>query len=105
MKQSVADADVVFVPAHPVTSGSKQDVGFETRELDSGGQAAIAFTSLSLLVEALGQSQPWLAMPLGRLREVIGSQGVSQVAVDPTVTSEAWRWTEEGIRELEGSEG
>ena len=91
----MADADVVFVPAHPVTSGGRKDVGFETRQLDSGGQAAIAFTSLSRLVDALGKAQPWLAMPLGRLRQLMASNGLGEVAVDPAVPSGAWRWAPE----------
>jgi hypothetical protein len=96
--QSVGDTHVVYVPAHPITSGGRQDVGFEIRELEGGEKAAVAFTSLPRLVEALGNSQPWLAMPMARLRDLMGSRGVAQVAVDPTVPAKAWRWNPDDVR-------
>lgn len=99
-ERSAADAEVVYVPAHPITAGARKDVAFETRQLESGGQAAIAFTSLSRLVDTLGNSQPWVAMPMGRLRELMGSNGIGQVAVDPVVPTDAWRWQQKGIRDM-----
>ena len=92
-EQSVADTKVVYVPARPLTAGGRKDVAFELRQLPTGEQAAIAFTTLRRLVDALGKAQPWLAMPLGRLREVVGSSGIARVAVDPVVPAGAWRWT------------
>jgi hypothetical protein len=92
-QSSVVDASVVFVPARPLTANGRKDVAFEIRQLESGEQAAIAFTSMARLVNALGNAQPWLAMPLGRLRELVGSRGIVQVAVDPVVPAKAWRWT------------
>jgi hypothetical protein len=96
--QQVGDRDILYVPAHPITTGGRKDVGFELRQLESGEKAAIAFTSLPRLVEALGNSQPWLAMPMARLRDLMGSRGVAQVAVDPTVPSGAWRWNADDVR-------
>lgn len=98
--QSVGDTHVVYVPAHPITSRGRKDVGFEIRELESGEKAAIAFTSLPRLVEALGNSQPWLAMPMTRLLDLMGSQGVAQVAVDPTVPAKAWRWKPDDVNRM-----
>jgi hypothetical protein len=103
--QPVPDSVVVYVPAHPITSGHRKDVAFETRRLASGEPAAMAFTSLSRLVESLGKAQPWLAMPMGRLRALMGTSGVGKVALDPTVPAEAWRWRQEDVAEiLEGQE-
>jgi hypothetical protein len=95
--QTSGDTRVVYVPAHPITSGGRKDVGFEIRELETGEKAAIAFTSLPRLVEALGNSQPWLAMSMVRLLDVMGSRGVARVAVDPTVPPKAWRWKPEDV--------
>jgi type III secretion system (T3SS) SseB-like protein len=103
-KESVADSDVVYVPAHPITAGNRKDVGFETRQLASGEQAALAFTSLPRLVESLGESQPWLAMPMGHLRSLMATNGVGKVALDPTVPAEAWRWGPEDLSEAIGDE-
>jgi hypothetical protein len=96
--QPVGDQHVVYVPAHPITTGGRKDVGFELRPLESGEKAAIAFTSLPRLVQALGNSQPWVAMRMGRLRELMGTRGVAQLALDPTVPSGAWRWKPDDVR-------
>jgi hypothetical protein len=98
--QSVGDTHVVYVPAHPITSRGRKDVGFEIRELETGEKAAVAFTSLPRLVEALGKSQPWLAMPMARLRDLMGSRGVAQVAVDPIVPAKAWRWKPDDVHRM-----
>jgi hypothetical protein len=56
------------------------------------------FSSVRRLVLALGQAQPWVALPLLRVRELAAAGGVSTVVVDPEVASGAWRW---GYRDLE----
>ena len=98
--QSVGDTHVVYVPAHPITARGRRDVGFEIRELESGEKAAVAFTSLPGLIEALGNSQPWLAMPMARLRDLMGSRGVAQVVLDPTVPARAWRWKPDDVQRM-----
>jgi hypothetical protein len=91
------DAEVVYVPAHPIEAGGRKDIAFETRGIGSGTQVALAYSSIARLVESLGHAQPWLAMPLGRLRQVMRSSGVTQVVVDPIVPAEAWRWAPEAL--------
>ena len=91
------DAEIVYVPAHPVDAGRGKDVAFETRRTDGGAQVAVAFSSVARLVESLGDAQPWLAMPLGRLRQVMGSSGVAEVAIDPAVPAGAWRWMPDAL--------
>lgn len=65
------------------------------------GQLVIpAFSGIERLVAALGRNQPWVAVPLDRLRALMGSSGVSQVALDPDVEPGAWRWREGDIETL-----
>lgn len=98
--EAVSDTDLVFVAAHPRVKDGQKDVAFEVRLLESGRAAGIAFTSTRLLVQALGQSQPWVAMPLGRFRELMGAAGVGEVAVNPRVPKDAVLWQPEDIDEL-----
>jgi hypothetical protein len=99
-EQTVSDTDLVFVAAHPRVKDGRKDVAFEVRMLESGRPAGIAFTSIRFLVEALGQSQPWVAMPLGRFRQLIGAAGVGEVAVNPSVPEDAVLWRAEDVDEL-----
>jgi hypothetical protein len=99
-KSAVADTDLVFVAAHPRVKDGRKDVVFEARTLESGKAAGIAFTSIQRLVDALGQAQPWVAMPLGRFRELMGAAGVEDVALDPKVPQDAMRWQHQDVDEF-----
>lgn len=98
--EAVSDTDVVFVPAHPRVKDGRKDVVFEVRVLESGEAAGVAFTSTKHLVEALGPAQPWVAMPLKRLRELMGAAGVGDVVVNPSVPQDAVRWQPADIQEF-----
>ncbi|MEU9478758.1 SAV_915 family protein [Streptomyces sp. NPDC048191] len=91
----------VCVPAHPRsvagtgTDGRPARVPFIVLELfqhPAHGTVAFAFTSPARLVEALGESQPWVAASLGPLAEGVREQGVT-VLLDPRVTpgEPSWR--------------
>lgn len=97
---SVSDTDVVFVPAHPRVKDAASDVVFEVRVLEDGRAAGIAFTSTRELVEALGEAQPWVAIPLGRFRTLMGSAGVAEVVINPRVPQDALRWKPDDIQEF-----
>jgi hypothetical protein len=104
-EEPTSDGTVVFVAAfpiaaHPRAGEGKQEVAFETCELKSGEHAAMAFTSTKKLAEALGQWQPWIALQLGLVRQVVGASGLSQVAVDPVLPAGARRWSEADILRL-----
>lgn len=79
---------LIVVPAHP---GAGDQLIFEARrQLD--GLVLPVFSSVSLLVAALGQSQPWAVLPLAQVIEAAAAARVSRVVQDPAVSDDAWRW-------------
>ncbi len=89
---------IVIAPAHPAPRDGHPDLVFELREGADAMAVLPVFSSVRRLVLALGQAQPWVALPLLRVRELAAAGGVSTVVVDPEVASGAWRW---GYRDLE----
>ena len=79
---------LVVVPAHP---GAGDELLFEARR-QPGGLVLPVFSSVGLLVEALGHSQPWAVLPAGQVADAAATAGVSRVVLDPEVNSDAWRW-------------
>ncbi len=84
--------EIVYVPAHPDPRAGHDGVRFETRLGAAGAPVGVAFTSLDKLVETLGGAQPWIAVPLSRLRLIFGAAGVAQIALDPVPGAELPRW-------------
>jgi hypothetical protein len=99
-----ADDVVVFVPARPYAHGWTKDVMFETRPLPDGRRLGIAFTSVETLATTLGVYQPWVALPVKDLRELLGTRGVRLIIFDPPVPDESWRWTHERLDAFAGVE-
>jgi hypothetical protein len=51
---------------------------------DGGEQlVALAFTSVSLLVEAMGEEQPWVVVPAGEVEGALKGSGARALLVDP----------------------
>lgn len=53
---------------------------------DEGGRqrlVALAFTSVPLLVEAMGEEQPWVVLPARDVDEALTGSGAEGVLVDP----------------------
>ena len=73
---------LVIAPARPATRGDQQDILFEARPDTSGQMVGIAFTSIERLVHAMGDSQPWVCLPIGKLKEFHEQSGIRRVAVD-----------------------
>ncbi|HEY4019762.1 MAG TPA: SAV_915 family protein [Pseudonocardiaceae bacterium] len=73
------------MPAYPNTEGGRQDIAFELRSSATGDVVAVAFSSLTKLVESLGHYQPWVAVSLERFRTLIGAIGAQEVIVDPQI--------------------
>ncbi|MGW7005463.1 SAV_915 family protein [Streptomyces sp. NPDC054933] len=96
--QLPADFDPVCVPAHPVQSGGRWGVNLELRRLQPDVTAAVVYTSPDALADALGEHQPWIAMPMIGLRNLVVALGVHRILVDPKVEPEVPRWTEGNIR-------
>lgn len=53
---------------------------------DDGGAeqlAALAFTSVPLLVEAMGDQQPWVIIPTDDVEKALRGSGATAVLIDP----------------------
>lgn len=79
---------MVAVPAHP---GAGHQLMLETRRLPEGLVLPM-FSSVALLVEALGQYQPWAIVPLAKVAELASTLGIDQLLLDPEVSDDTWRW-------------
>lgn len=96
--------EYVVVPAHPAPGGGLDGIVFETRETP-GGQAVLpVFSSVRHLVGTLGHAQPWVAMPLIKVRELAGAGGLREVVLDPTAEPGAWTWKLGDLETLEQEE-
>ena len=85
--------EIVIAPARrDVRPGRNGDVIFEVRELPGGGRVMPVFTTARRLVAALGPHQPWVALPLRNMQQIMGSAGVYSVVLDPRAHSGAWQW-------------
>ncbi len=102
----VADLpDIVIAPAHPATGGAGPDIIFELRDGGDSARVLPVFSTVQGLVQALGGAQPWVALPLHRLRELAERGGVHLVVLDPEVEPGAWRWQAGDLERFEGSTG
>jgi hypothetical protein len=97
-------ATIVIAPAHPALEDGERDIVFELRE--SAGDVTVlpVFTSVPRLVDALGHAQPWVALPLHKLRQLAAASGVRTVVLDPDVQPGAWRWGYDDLDQLPGSD-
>jgi hypothetical protein len=93
---------VVIAPARrDVRPGHGGDVVFEVRELPGRGRVMPAFSTAARLAAALGPNQPWVALPLANLQEIMGGAGVYTVVLDPQPEPGGWYWQESDLRALE----
>ncbi|MBH1933314.1 SseB family protein [Streptomyces sp. AV19] len=78
---------IVLAPARPRPADGWQrtedGVEFETWHTVRGTVCSLAFTSSERLTACLGPDQPWVALPVGALRHLLGEAGVSDIVVDP----------------------
>jgi hypothetical protein len=96
--------EIVVAPARrDVRPGRSGDVIFEVRELPGGRRVMPVFSTAARLVAALGPYQPWVALPLRNIREIMGGTGVYSVVLDPQAPPDAWRWQASDLRTLEGT--
>jgi hypothetical protein len=91
----------VYVPTRPSdavgNSGTRQ-VEFELRLLPDGTNALPVFTELDLLVEQLGEYQPWEKTAVLHLLVQVSAAGIP-VVVNPTVRADTDQWTAARIDE------
>jgi len=94
--------EIVVAPARrDVRPGRNGDVIFEVRQLPDGRRVMPVFRSVRRLVAALGQYQPWVALPLRSVQEIMGGAGVYCVVLDPQAHAGDWRWQADDLRALE----
>jgi hypothetical protein len=86
---------VVIAPAHPM---GRDGFELEARPTADGGSVLPVFSSIELLVERLGRFQPWVALPIARVRELAGAAGVGRVVLDPRMASDLREWSEGDVR-------
>jgi hypothetical protein len=94
---------IVIAPAHP--AHERTEIVFEVRPGDEGTDVLPVFSSVRRLVAAFGPAQPWLALPLHKVRELAAAGGVRQVVLDPVVPAGAWRWQYSDLETLERDPG
>jgi hypothetical protein len=79
---------LLAVPAHP---GAGDQLVLEARRQPDGLVLPV-FSSVPLLVAALGHAQPWAVLPLAQVIAASAAARVSRVIQDPVVSGDAWRW-------------
>jgi len=79
---------LVVVPAHP---GAGDQLIFEARRQPDGLVLPV-FSSVRVLVAALGHSQPWAVLPLAKVMDAASAAQVDRVVLDAEVSGDAWRW-------------
>jgi hypothetical protein len=95
--------EFVIAPAHP--DNRSTEIVFEVRQAANGMDVLPVFSSVRHLVHTLGPSQPWVAMPLIKVRELAAAGGIQQVVLDPEAQRGAWRWQYSDLETLEQSLG
>lgn len=93
MEAQNPDPRMVAVPAHP---GAGKQLMLETRRLPEGLVLPM-FTSVGLLIEALGQYQPWAIVSLPKVAEMASALGIDQLLLDPEVSDDTWRWEPDDV--------
>ncbi|WP_079172963.1 SAV_915 family protein [Streptomyces monashensis] len=91
----------VLVPAHPryaADPGRRPEIGFELLQGADGNPVAVAFTSPAKLVAALGDAQPWVAVPVGWFARAMHDNGLGPVRVDPQLPPGVRVWSAEDVR-------
>lgn len=83
------EKQLVAVPARP--GPGEDEMILEARQQPQGVILPV-FSSVRVLVATLGTSQPWAVMPLSKVGDLAAAAGVDQIAFDPEVSDDAWRW-------------
>jgi len=93
---------VVFVPARVEVFDGRKQPAAEVRQRPDGTRELPVFSSLGRLVQTLGRHQPWVALPLETVREMLGGGEVDRLALDPAGAPGTWRWTGEDFETSRG---
>ncbi|MFF7977634.1 SAV_915 family protein [Streptomyces sp. NPDC007901] len=74
--EGTVDVMLLRVEAEPGKPGKQGEPGGERR-------VAIAFSTVVGLVEAMGEEQPWVAIPTAELETALRGSGAQAVLLDP----------------------
>ncbi|WP_406566946.1 SseB family protein [Actinoallomurus rhizosphaericola] len=96
LTEGVAWVYVPTVPSKPSEGAGPREVQFELRALADGAAALPVFTDQQMLVEQLGEWQPWEKIPVLELLIQI-SEAQARVVVNPVVEEDADRWTADRV--------
>ena len=92
----IAAETPLYVPAHPQHSADaaeQDEIVFELLAGPDDDPVPVAFSSLDLLVERLGQYQPWAAVRAEAFLSLMDRLGSAPVHLDPPTDPGARRWT------------
>lgn len=78
------DDDVAYVPSMRLRSDDVEAT-LELRRTIDGALGVLAYSSLELLVAGCGPAQPWVAVPTGRVAELVGLAGAEVVVWDAEI--------------------
>jgi hypothetical protein len=90
---------MVFIPTEPMPAGARQ-AKVQLRRMQDGRLAALAYTSLDLLVAGCGPHQGWMAAPAKQLTALQPLAGFDVIALDIELPDD-WRVDLAGHTEIE----
>lgn len=92
----------VFVPAHPrhpADPSRRPEIGFELLGRQDGSRPVpVAFTDVRKLVAALGDAQPWIAVPVRWFVELMRDSGFGRTYLDPEVEPGTPTWSADAVK-------
>ncbi len=80
--------DVAYVPSMRLRPDDVEAT-LELRRTVDGALGVLVYSSLESLVAGCGPAQPWVAVPTGRVADLIGLAGADVVVWDAEISSAA----------------
>ena len=93
---------LVFVPARPLNEPGQRGFELETRRFTDGERFGLAFSHPATLVEALGDYQPWICLPMRNVVAMLQLVGVRRLEIDPQLDDTVWRWNAGALQDVLG---
>lgn len=85
---------IIFVPAHPALDKPLGAIEIELFTLKAASEViAVAFSTSHLLVDRLGDAQPWIATDSLNFQRSVIRAGVAGIVVDPIERVIRPRWS------------
>lgn len=77
--------DFVFIPSEYPADGVSEETRLQLRRVAGGGLALLTYSSLDLLVENFGDNQAWIAVPGGKVQELLMTTGANVAVLDAPI--------------------